>query len=191
MKKLAVIALMIGIGAVPALAQTDFNFTFSDSQYTLSGVFVATPDGGGVYTATSVIDGTLTYLGQTFDLTLVPVGNDARDSGGPDFFGQDNLLYPNSPTQLLTTDSLIFQATARGLGTSNVYIWANGSSDYGIETSWILAGAPLGTPGWVTGSSLYTGGTSTLSAVPDGGTTLLLLGLAVAGLAGLRRKLSV
>jgi hypothetical protein len=181
---------MIGIGAVPALAQTDFNFTFSDSQYTLSGVLAASPDGGGVYTATSVIDGTLTYLGQTFDLTLVPVGNDARDSGGTDFFGQDNLLYPNSPTQLLTTDFLSFQATAPGLGTSNVGIWANGGDDYGIQTSWILAGAPLGTPGWVTGSSLFTGGTFTLSAVPDGGTTLLLLGLAVAGLAGLRRKLS-
>jgi hypothetical protein len=139
---------------------------------------------------TSVIDGTLTYLGQTFDLTLVPVGSDARDSGGTDFFGQDNLLYPNSPSELLTTNFISFQATAPGLGTSNVAIWANGGYDYGIETSWNLAGAALGTPGWVKTSN-ESGGTLTLTPVPDGGTTLTLLGLVIAGLAGLRRKFSV
>ena len=185
MKKLAVIALLSGLGAVPAFAQ-NFNFTFTDSAYSAQGILVTTNEGGGAYLATSVIDGTITYLGQSFDLTLVPAGT-ARDSGGTDFFGQDSLLYPNSPTQLLTANGLIFQATAPGLGTSDVGIWANGPSDYIIQTSWILAGAPLGTPAWVSNPS---GGTFTLSAVPDGGTTLALLGLAVAGLAGLRRKLS-
>jgi hypothetical protein len=34
-------------------------------------------------------------------------------------------------------------------------------------------------------------GTFSLTAVPDGGTTLSLLGLALVGLAGLRRKLSL
>jgi hypothetical protein len=190
MKKFAIIAILIGVGAVPALAQ-NYDFTFTDSAYSAQGILVTTNEGGGVYLATSVIDGTLTYLGQTFDLTLVPAGNDARDSGGTDFFGQDNLLYPNSPTELLTTDFLSFQATAPGLGTSNVGIWANGGSDYGIQTSWILAGAPLGTPGWISGSGLFTGGTFTLTYVPDGGTTLALLGLAIAGLAGLRRRFGV
>jgi hypothetical protein len=40
-------------------------------------------------------------------------------------------------------------------------------------------------------STAYVGPDFQFSAVPDGGTTLALLGLAVAGLVGLRRKLSV
>ena len=78
MKILATIALLIGIGAVPALAQ-DYDFTFTDSTYSAQGILVTTNEGGGVYMVTSVIDGTLTsYLATTFDLTLVPPCNDAR-----------------------------------------------------------------------------------------------------------------
>jgi hypothetical protein len=68
-------------------------------------------------------------------------------------------------------------------------------SAYGLSTvAW--AGVEIGN--WDNGTSVIPASASFDSftvtsgaSVPDGGTTLLLLGLAVAGLAGLRRKLGV
>jgi hypothetical protein len=198
MKIFAVTALLIGIGAVPALAQS-YDFTYSDANYILSGVLTASPDGGGVYTVTGVT-GTVAQTSApstTYALTLVPPGVVAENHNGDDLFGQDDLIYPGQ-TPLLTIcpnwgcalGGLLFAFPAGGAlsgynGGSDIALFANngsgnGSGDYGsIEYS------NLGGYG-----NLASGGTFTLSAVPDGGTTLVLLGLAVAGLAGLRRKLS-
>jgi hypothetical protein len=71
----------------------------------------------------------------------------------------------------------------------------NSGSAYGLSTvAW--AGVEIGN--WDNGKNVIPASASFDSftvtpeaSVPDGGTTLLLLGLAVAGLAGLRRKLGV
>jgi hypothetical protein len=199
MKIFAVTALLIGIGAVPALAQANYNFTYSDANYILSGVLTASPDGGGVYTVTSVT-GTVAQtsaLATTYDLTLVPPNAVPSNHNGDNIYGQDDLIYPNQ-TQLLTLcpgyncnlGGLEFAFPAppplSGInGGSDIALFANvaggGAGNYGS-----LESANLGGYDQVT-----SGGTFTLNAVPDGGTTLTLLGLAIAGLAGLRRKLSV
>jgi hypothetical protein len=197
MKVFAVIALLIGIGAVPALAaDAQFNFTYSDANYLLSGVLTATPDGGGVYTVTGVTGGTVTWVGEpstSYALTLVPVGVQVRNANGDDLWGQDDLIYPGQ-TPLLTlcpngncsSGGLEFAFPAGGQlsgynGGSDIFLFANGGTNYGSQEFSSLGGYNHVTPD----------GTFTLSLVPDGGTTLLLLGLAIAGLAGLRRKLSV
>jgi hypothetical protein len=197
MKIFAVIALMIGIGAVPAFADTNYNFTYSDSQYTLSGVLTASPDGGGVFTVTGVT-GTVTWVGKpssTYALTLVPPGDVPSNHNGDNIYGQDDLIYPNQAPLLTLCPG--YNCAFGGLefafpappplsginGGSDIALFANasggGPGGYGS-----LESADLG--GYVNTTS---GGTFTLSAVPDGGTTLALLGLAIAGLAGLRRKL--
>lgn len=194
MKIFAVAALLIGIGAVPALAQ-NYDFTYSDSQYVLSGVLTATPDGGGAYTVTGVT-GTVALAsapGTTYALTLVPPGVTAENHNGDNLWGQDDLIYPGQ-TSLLTVcpgwncalGGLLFAFPAGGAlsgynGGSDIALFANnGSGDYGSIEYSNLGG--YGNQG--------SNGTFTLAAVPDGGTTLTLLGLAIAGLAGLRRKFS-
>jgi hypothetical protein len=200
MKVFAVIALLIGIGAAPALAvDAQFNFTYSDANYLLSGVLTASPEGGGAYLVTGVTNGTVTWTTappgttSTYALTLVPLGVQVRDIGGTDLWGQDDLIYPGQ-TPLLTPcpnwgcalGGLQFAFPAGGAlsgynGGSDIALFANNLlGDYGSQEYGDLGGY----------GNTTSGGTFTLSAVPDGGTTLLLLGLAIAGLAGLRRKLS-
>src|ERR1035438_9696190 len=194
MKKFAIVALMIGIGAVPALAQ-NYDFTYSDSNYILSGVLTASPDGGGVYTVTGVT-GTISYQGgSAYALTLVPPGAVPTNANGDNVYGQDDLIYPGQ-APLLTLDpnyngngGIEFAFPAGGSlsgynGGSDIALFANTSAG-GPGAYGSLESANLG--GYANTTS---GGTFTLSLVPDGGTTLVLLGLAVAGLAGLRRKLS-
>lgn len=194
MKIFAVTALLIGIGAVPALAQ-NYDFTYSDANYILSGVLTASPNGGGVYTVTGVT-GTISYLGgSAYALTLVPPGAVPTNANGDNVYGQDDLIYPGQ-APLLTVDpnyngngGIEFAFPAGGPlsgynGGSDIALFANtsagGPGGYGSLESANLGGY----------DKVTSGGTFTLSAVPDGGTTLVLLGLAVAGLAGLRRKLS-
>jgi hypothetical protein len=185
---------LIGIGAVPALAQ-NYDFTYSDANYILSGVLTASPNGGGVYTVTGVT-GTISYLGgSAYALTLVPPGAVPTNANGDNVYGQDDLIYPGQ-APLLTVDpnyngngGIEFAFPAGGPlsgynGGSDIALFANtsagGPGGYGSLESANLGGY----------DKVTSGGTFTLSAVPDGGTTLVLLGLAVAGLAGLRRKLS-
>src|ERR1017187_4892791 len=194
MKNFAVIALLIGTGAVPVLADIQFNFTYSDASYTLSGVLTASPNGGGVYTATGVT-GTVAQTSApttTYALTLVPPNAVPKNYNGDNVYGQDDLLYPNQ-APLLTIDTNYFgnggiefafpaPSPLTGInGGSDIALFANASGGYGS-----LESANLG--GW---GNTTSGGVFTLSAVPDGGTTLALLGLAIVGMAGLRRKLGI
>ena len=200
MRVSAVIALLIGTWAVPAFAQ-EFNFTYSDANYILSGVLTASPNGGSAYLVTGVT-GTVAQTsapGTTYALTLVPPGSVPKNAHGDNVYGQDDLIYPNQAALLSLCPNYGCAVGAGGLefafpdppplnginGGSDIALFLNtaggGAGAYGSVES-----AALGGYGQTT-----SGGTFTLSAVPDGGTTLALLGLAVAGLAGLRRKLSV
>jgi len=195
MKIFAVIALLIGIGTVPALAaDAQFNFTYSDANYLLSGVLTASPDGGGVYTVDAVT-GTVALASNpsiTYALTLVPAGAVPQNANGDNWYGQDDLLYLNGGPLLTVNPNYSGNGGIEfafpeppplsGInGGSDIALFANGSGGYGSSESAGLGGY---------NNTTNTGGTFTLSAVPDGGTTLTLLGLAVAGLAGLRRKFS-
>ena len=202
MKYLTVV-LLIGSAALPVLADIPkFNFTYSDANYTLSGILTATSDpsaGTGAYLVTDVT-GTVSYLsGTPYALTLVPAGAVPSNANGDNVYGQDDLIYFNQ-APLLTVDQnyngnggIEFAFPAGGAltgynGGSDIALFANnstgGSGNYGSYES----GKRTNLTGGYGKSTA--GGTFTLSAVPDGGTTLVLLGLAVAGLAGLRRKLS-
>jgi hypothetical protein len=204
MKKLAVIALMIGIGAVPAFAQ-NYDFTYTGGGYSMSGVLATTPAGGGANLVNSVT-GTISFNGGTAEpLTLVPPDVVPHNDNGDNLNGQDDLVYPGG-TPLLTV-CYNYGCPYGGLefafpdlyaplnpgdggvdGGSDIAIYAQngtgGTGNYGATET----GKPANGFG---GYDYQSGdGTFTLTAVPDGGTTLTLLGLAVAGLAGLRRKLS-
>lgn len=177
-KLIALRILMLLALAGVALADTEFKFTYSDPLYSLQGVLTASPASGGAYVATSV-SGTLTWLTQspqqTYPLVLVPVGTVSESANGDEFFDQDNLLFPNNPGQLLTMDFISFMvptptAVSNYRGGTIVAIWANGGGDYGSETASALGG-------WGAGS--HTGGTFTLTLVPEPDAVILLIAMLV------------
>jgi hypothetical protein len=181
MKIFAVTALLIGIGAVPAVAQT-YDFTYHDSNYVLSGVLSASPDGGGVYTVTGVT-GTVAQtsaLNTKYALTLVPPNAVPKNHNGDNIYGQDDLIYPGQPPLLTLCPN--YDCPYGGLefafpapppliginGGSDIALFANTSGSYGSVESANLGGYDVTT----------SGGVFTLSAVPEGGTSLLYLLLA-------------
>ena len=204
MKKFAVIALMVGIGAVPALAD-QFNFSYSDSLFSMSGVLDTTQIASNEYLVTGVTNGQITDANGTFALNLIPVGATPEDYNGDEFSGQDNLIFTSPSTNTLSVDTNFYNynnglyfdfASPNALsGPDNI----NGGSDILISASNTSGAAGsyqsdafyYVAPGDWGYNVITTGGNFALTPVPDGGTTLLLLGLAVAGLAGLRRKLSM
>jgi hypothetical protein len=126
----------------------------------------------------NVQNGSITFSGNTLPLYLNPsVGNQSTSPDGSYWY--DDLFFPAGPTGLyLDNDGLLF---GQGSGyVVEINIWGNGEGA-NLDSAWADS-----TGGWWTTQD--NGGTF---AVPDGGTTLALLGLAVAGLAGLRRKLRV
>jgi len=174
MKRLGIltIVMLVALTGV-AFADVQFNFTYNDPMYSLQGVLTASPNGGGVFTATGVT-GTLTYLSNTYPLLLVPVGTVAVAAGGADLFGQDNLLYPNDPGQLLTSDAILFMVPTPTPvvgynGGTAVALWGNGGSNY---SSWTFSG--LG--GYGAGTN---NGSFTLTAVPEPGAVSLLIAMAL------------
>jgi hypothetical protein len=199
MRNLAVLTVFLMVFSGVALADVEFNFTYSDSNYSLQGILTASPDGGGVFTATSVV-GTVAWLTgpdstKTYPLLLVPSGVVPENANGDNIYGQDDLLYPNNPLQLLTIDpsfygigGLEFTVPAPPPlssynGGSNVVLYANGNGDYGSLESANLGGYDKITP---------TGGVFTLTAVPEPGVVILLVTMlaGLGGLAGvLKRKL--
>jgi hypothetical protein len=196
MKKFAVIALMIGIGAVPALAQ-DYNFSINDGTVSATGTldFVFAPalnadlvtggtitvSGGETVGGYTIPSGTGTLLANT----NLAVGSTAWASdtlyNGGDNLIYDDLLYPGTQ-ELVDGYGLIFTYgsgnTAFSISNDSGGVPGTNPNNYAIIVGQIYA--PRG----------YYGPDTSNFAVPDGGTTLALLGLAVAGLAGLRRKLS-
>ena len=205
MKILAVIALMIGIGSVPAFADAIYDFTYNGGYFTATGTLDL--NGSGLALSGS---GTLTYGSVTTAITLFPLnaamladpsGNGVR-AGGTDWNQIDNQVYIGSnplvdgyglifwtgsttPTGALADTGSTHPNFCSGIanpctvGGWNVYYYDGTYQSFG-------ANAPS--------TGLYNGedGAFTLTYIPEGGgTTLTLLGLAVAGLAGLRRKLGV
>jgi hypothetical protein len=193
MKVFALIALLIGIGAVPALAQM-YDFTYTGSYFQATGTLDLV---SGLAVSGS---GTLTYDNGTVTttpITLFPLnpameGNISGDgirSNGTDLNGLDNLVFPGS-NPLLDGAGLIFwmgsTAPAAALADTGTHPNFGTVDAYNIYSSGSYASI-----GVLGGPYTIDSGSFTLTSVPDGGTTLALLGLAVAGLAGLRRKLSV
>jgi hypothetical protein len=112
---------LLSVLALPAAARAatfDFTATGSGGGFSGSGVFIATPDGGGEYT--------ITGISGTFIDALVPPGG---------FNGNDNLLFPFSST-LVDAQGFAFTATqtttdftvdifSSGPGTYDAYLLDN------------------------------------------------------------------
>jgi hypothetical protein len=216
MKNFAVIALLLGTGAVPVLADVTYDFTYDGSHFQATGTLDV--NGSGLAVSGS---GTLTYTGipgsGTTAITLFPLNaamladpaaNGVRANDGTDWNQIDNQVNVGS-NPVLDGYGLIFwtgntvpvgaladlgnhPALNEGLAPADqvvgLYaIYGNGPGSYGSFGA-------LGTGSDATkiyGSDSGSFSLSPAGAVPDGGTTLAFLGLAVAGLAGLRRKLSI
>ena len=173
MKILAVIALMIGIGAVPAFAQS-WDFTYTNAVENATGTLMGTEI--GITDVWQITSGTISITGSAFSGTGIIDTNPADLAS----YGADNKLYPAgdaSDGRLLDLGGLLF-STTNGLNN----LWGGDNHGNGPSTAYSLSGNG--------GNYIDYPGTFTIT-VPDGGTTLTLLGLAIAGLAGLRRKLSV
>ena len=201
MKKFAIIAILIGIGAVPAFADAIYDFTYNGGYFTATGTLDL--NGSGLALSGS---GTLMYDSVTTAITLFPLnaamladpsGNGVR-AGGTDWNQIDNQVYVGS-NPLVDGYGLIFwtgSTTPTGaLADSSIHPnFCEGIPSCAVDLFAIYSNGPSSYSGFGAGpTGLYAGdnGSFTLTAVPDGGTTLALLGLAIAGLAGLRRKLGV
>jgi hypothetical protein len=95
----------------------------------------------------------------------------------------DNILYPGSSPFLSSTGGLLFTADGNASTANGVNMWYNTNAQFsqpaGTYSLW--GNPPTYNP------EAY--GTATLTPhVPDGGTTLVLLGGALTGLGALRRK---
>ena len=108
MKKLAVIALMIGVGAVPAFADATYNFTYTSPVETAIGTLIGNELGNtGDYQITS---GTISITGSAFSGTGVIATNPSDLAP----FGADNVLYfvGNGPNgRYLDVGGLLFSTT--------------------------------------------------------------------------------
>jgi hypothetical protein len=210
MRVSAVIALLIGIGAVPALAQDPtFNWTFGTSPTDPygSGTFDATLVNGALYPGLYQIvsgTGTITDSAGTFSVSVA--GLTTSYNGGAQGLC-DNVVDSsavcntmrgtNGTGQNFTFDNLLYTGASLAGGqpfdaNGIAFVDSVVGQDFVLTTtssSGNSGGAEYCGPGATDCEGLSP--TLSVSLVPDGGTTLALLGLAVAGLAGLRRKLSV
>jgi len=188
MKKfaLASLAVAVALAISPSVvnAQTlDFTYTFTYDSVDATGTLVGSLVAPGEY---AIIGGTIDLTGSAINGTGVfsPIlSNGNFYTGGGTILTftppYDQDLYPGADPQIDGNGALTFDITS-GLGAGNgLVIWSNGPGDYGVFGG-----------NWTLGGQSSSGASFSATAVPDGGTTLLLLGLAVAGLAGLRRKLS-
>jgi hypothetical protein len=164
MKKFALASLAIAaafVFAQAASAQSVYNFTFTG---VTSGPYVGdTASGSLTVNGGDLIEG----LTGTYD--SVDYGSSAMVLDAVGSFGSnDNLFNPTGSPSYFDTSGLSFKA--------------GGNDGTFVESS-------------LNGNGYYTNPQTPVdfsaTHVPDGGTTLTLLGLAIAGLAGLRRKLSV
>jgi hypothetical protein len=104
----AAVTLLLG-GAGHARADM-FNFTFNDpfDGITASGTLVATDDGGGQFTATSVINGMITgNPAGDGALTLIPNPNAPMGVGTFGIYTYDDYLFPGGPVPI-DFDGLMF-----------------------------------------------------------------------------------
>ena len=185
MRRIAwIFVLALVMGLVPAMADT-WAWSFSGPTITGSG-FISTAGllatgGSGTFFSTDGPAGSLSLLTGAGTTTANSPSNlfQYTDAMSP---SSDPLIpaYPSNPGILFVGTNvelnLWYQSGVNAAGGGPGY-YASG------EQGGVYFPATAG--GW--GES----GTFSLTAVPDGGTTLSLLGLAIVGLAGLRRKLSL
>ena len=158
-------------------------FTYDNSvAYSPNNTSTGIPSGSPGYNVTS---GSISISGNTVPLYPNPnVGGQSTSLDGSYYY--DDLFFPAGPTGLyLDYDGLLFGQGAGYLVEINV--WGNGSGA-NMDSAWADS-----TSGWWTTQDTGTfaiASVSSLVSAPDGGMTLTLLGLAVVGLAGLRRELS-
>jgi|ERR1019366_3316445 hypothetical protein len=192
MKNFAVIALLIAAGAVPALADVTYNFTYTGSYFQATGSLDV--NGSGLAVSGT---GTLTWNNgtpQSEAITLLNLNGSStvRADDGTDLIGVGQQVYVGSDPVLDGAGVVFCISAACPAYTFPAHTglwspWGNGPGSY---TSF---GAQSSAD---SGGHLYNqdNGSFSLSpaaATPDGGTTLALLGLAVTALAVLRRKFSV
>jgi hypothetical protein len=169
--------------APAAFGDVDFTFAYTGPEESATGTLTGSEIGStGDYQITSAA---ITVTGSAFS------GTGTLDTNVSDLaaYGADNEIYPSQNAVdrsgydlYLDLGGLLFTTG------SDVYnLWGGDNNGYSSDNdSYSLSGR--------NGNYIDYPGTLTLvaaAATPDGGTTLALLGLAVAGLAGLRRKLNV
>jgi hypothetical protein len=191
MKKftLALFALAAALAFAPAAVAQSYDFTITGNGVSASGVItIAGIVGDPGYFGITGITGTYSDGGiTTTNITGMypdPTYGGIEDSNHLFYF--DNQFYPSGNGGLFLD------------GPGMVFDLANGDYVGVCGTGCTTGGLPynlnvVDTTGNYTHNNEGIGVnfTAVPATVPDGGTTLLLLGLAVAGLAGLRRKLSV
>lgn len=154
----------------------EFTFTFDGPTIDASGMLNAVSNGGGSFTA---ISGSGTANGVALTLFPNPNGTSVTTSPAGNFY-YDNQLFPTQPDLLIDYYGLLFTAATSpanvaGATVTEINIWGNGSASYTYYENYLTY-------------PFTENGTFTLAAVPEP-MTMLLLGLGLAGLAGVRRKL--
>jgi hypothetical protein len=194
------IAAVLAISPTVVVAQV-YDFTASGIEgngqaVNITATFDLTSLGGGTYLLTGASGSVLDPWGNTLSITGVISAGSPGTVGYSNPYQFDNLVtIPAAYAGQLTSGLSYFDGYGILLSTSNPgyyvgvapneyyadgnYQFAdnglNGSVTYPLAGNWPYDTADV---------------TVSLTRVPDGGTTLALLGLAIAGLAGLRRKLS-
>ncbi|MGA2373466.1 MAG: VPDSG-CTERM sorting domain-containing protein [Candidatus Korobacteraceae bacterium] len=187
MKKfaLAMFAIAVAFAFTQVASATSLDFTYTSPTVTLSGVLDSTLISPGVYALTGgSVDVTASSSSGnlptgTWNAIPDPTGTAIPYSCCGGTFTYDQQGFPGQDP-VVDLYGFMFQLSSTPGDYLNIY--SNGPGNYGVTS------AINGNLGVNVGSEVPT---SVSLTVPDGGTTLALLGLVVAGLAGLRRKLSV
>ena len=184
MRRFVLLCVVLAVSCGAAMAD-NFTFTYTSSIFNLTnGTLTATSNGDGSFTATAG-SATFSYVSAPADTTtlqlLVPPNLGGVRLNAGDVVTTDNLIFPSNPSYFLDyVGGIAFTVTGgqfSSLGGAYVSSNTNPPSNnyYGF--------ADVGGKYIASGDGVFT-----LSNVPDGGMTLMLLGGVLVGLETLRRK---